>query len=74
MGVTAALNAVVVSQPMARPRDHHRLGAHRLSAHLGPCVTILGGPIGLGPPKTARFLWFRDRQFLFTSSPYTKES
>ena len=100
MGATAAIGTLVGRGKATQP-DQHRLGAHRLYAHLGPLATIIGGPdqhrlgenrlyahIGprattlVGPSgsgtvdqKTARQqLWFRDSQFLFTHSPFTKES
>jgi hypothetical protein len=73
MGSTAALGApsVKAGQP-----DQRRIGATRLYAHVGPRATILGGPRGR-PQTTAHTPpWFRDRQFLFTYSPFTitKES
>lgn len=73
MGSTAALGApsVKAGQP-----DQRRIGATRLYAHLGPMSTILGGPGSLGglDRKTVRQqVWFRDSQFLFTFSPFTKE-
>jgi hypothetical protein len=78
MGATAALGFVTMlaTQDTARQSDQHMLGADRYYAHVGPRVTILGGSSGLGeldPLNTRTQLWFRDGQFLFTYSPFTKE-
>lgn len=72
MGATAAIGTLV-NQGTAMQPDQHVLGSNRLLCQVGPRSTILGGLGGIGPLKTGRFLWFRDRQFLFTHSPFTKE-
>ena len=76
MGATAAIGALV-SRGMGTLLDQHRLGEHRLYANLGPLATIIGGPSEsdtLDQISPRQQLWFRDGQFLFTHSPFTKES
>ena len=76
MGATAAIGTLVGRGKATQP-DQHRLGENRLYAHIGPRATTLVGPSGSGTvdQKTARQqLWFRDSQFLFTHSPFTKET
>ena len=57
--------------------DQHRLGENRLYAHIGPPSTVIGVPSRggtLDQLSARQQLWFRDSQFLFTHSPFTKES
>lgn len=78
MGSTGALNMVMAhalaGQGPVRPAVLHLCGDSRGAAHLGPGWTILGGPHACTQTTVRTSLWFRDRQFLFTFSPYTKES
>ncbi|RPH76588.1 MAG: hypothetical protein EHM80_14320 [Nitrospiraceae bacterium] len=69
MGSIAAIGTLV-SQGKARQPDQHRVGENRLYANLGPLATIIGGPSGRMQTTAKTSLWFRDRQFLFTSSPF----
>lgn len=76
MGATAAIGALV-SQSPARQPDQHVLGDSRCYAQMGPPSTIIGGPSRggtLDQLSARQQLWFRDSQFLFTYSPFTKES
>jgi hypothetical protein len=58
MGSTAAVSAVTTRTNQAV---------------VGPPSTIVGGTSGRTQETARTPLWFRDRQFLFTYSPYTKE-
>ena len=69
MGATEALGTLV----SAKQSNHHWLGEHRLYANLGPLGTIIRGPSGPTQKMAHAQLWFRDGQFLFTHSPFTKE-
>ena len=72
MGATAAIGTLV-SQSPARQPDQHVLGDMRFYAQIDPPSTIIGGLSGRTQATAHTQLWFRDRQFLFTFSPFTKE-
>jgi len=72
LGVVNAL----AGQDTAIPSVPHVREGDRLYAHFGPRSTILGGSSyvgGFGRLTTRMSLWFRDGQFLFTYSSFTKE-
>ena len=83
MGATATLSVVemLTNQGTARPSVQHVLEdkateRRRGYTHVGQHSTILAGPSSLsrlGHRTTETYLWFRDGQFLFTFSPFTKE-
>jgi hypothetical protein len=73
MGATAAIGTLA-GQGTARQPDQHRIGDNRFYTNLGPLATIIGGPNGRTQSTAHTQRWFRDGQFLFTHSPFTKES
>jgi hypothetical protein len=77
MGSTATLGMVhtLAGQGTAIPSVQQVLRSNRLYAHVGTMSTILGGPgsQGLGRKTARQSVWFRDRQFLLTFLPFTKE-
>ena len=81
MGATASLTALLMeAHTLADQGAAIRSAIPKATGSLptsSPQSTILGGPSGLsglGQMNARPRVWFRDRQFLFTYSPYTKES